>query len=129
MITEADQWTLGQLRDALAPTPARYGIYLRRGALEVTPLGFISWRGRYEEVSINWSENKHSAPLDCYAMYERTEEAIGDAMTGYKGGDYIMSRATPVWADAYGIYEGFAVYGLKEIGKDVVILADRMDGW
>ena len=94
--------------------------------MDKRPMGINSWRGSYCELAIE------TESLGCYntdiVEYESKEfdyktykhksigkenptveewigvlkEAIGKTFTGYKGGNYLMSKNTPVWLAEYG---------------------------
>lgn len=47
---------------------------------------------------------------------------------GYKGGNYTMTRDTPVWADEWGSYQCRGIMGSKiDDGVLVLVTADLSD--
>lgn len=62
----------------------------------------ISWRGVYAQLSLPDARQ----PLTVADLLADAQAAIGGTFTGYKGGDYVMSASTPVWADDYGTCPG-----------------------
>lgn len=81
-----------------------------------------SWRGRYDELSID-SFSVPEKPSVVGELLKQCEEALeGKKFNGYKGGSFVMSASTPVWADTHGDCEGNAVYDvvLDEKGNAVI---------
>lgn len=119
-----------------------------------------SWRGVYSELYIGFDEDtnsyntdevekvhhfEHSGDYTEYKsepsnlpsnptakdMLELCERCLGKSFTGYKGGDFIMGKSTPVWVSQYGTSAGFPyedddqyetkVVGITELDEVVVI--------
>ena len=92
--------------------------------LDKKPMGIDSWRGSYAELAIqtegfgsyNGDEVTHEFESGNFynsvsigkenptvaEWIEVLKEAVGKTFTGYKGGDYLMSKNTPVWLAEYG---------------------------
>lgn len=92
--------------------------------LDKRPKGIDSWRGSYRELSIrtedfgSYNTDKVTYESEYGNSYEQKEigkenptvadwlevlkEAIGKTFVGYKGGDYLMGKNTPVWLAEYG---------------------------
>jgi len=94
--------------------------------LDKIPKGIDSWRGSYCELAIqtenfgnyNTEEVEWTSDNGDYKSYKQKQigkenptvkewievlkEAIGKTFTGYKGGDFLMSKNTPVWLAEYG---------------------------
>lgn len=84
------QMTLGELIDALHAMPAD---------AQVSNLdNEHSYRGYYSDLAFERLEGTRAASdllADCKA-------AMGQVFKGYKGGDFVMGRLTPVWVADYG---------------------------
>lgn len=81
------------------------GIYVPVGKL-------TSWRGAYAELTIPYADD---GPHTIAQLLKDAEAAVGRMFTGYKGGEYIMTANTPVWADDYGschynVPTGFSIH-------------------
>lgn len=63
------------------------------------PCGIRSYRGYYEELAIPGTMNKAST-IDTWIKCLR--DVNGSTYQGYKGGEYVMTRNTPLWAASYG---------------------------
>lgn len=94
--------------------------------MDKRPMGVGSWRGSYYELAIrtesfgayNTDVVEKELPDIGMTLYGRKEigkkeptvsewievlkESVGNTFTGYKGGDYLMSKNTPVWLAEYG---------------------------
>lgn len=73
----------------------------------VYPTGLDSWRGSYAELAINfdWADRispKQSEQPTAKEFLGWLKECIGKTYTGYKGGDYVMGKNTPLWVANYG---------------------------
>ena len=123
------QWNLGQLIDALAAwrRPHKQGsdeeprVVLDFGYF--VPTGLSSYRGFYEHLAINYDDPnayrgdgspKVVGPLVSYFIERLTKAAAGEVFEGYKGGQYRMSRETPLWVASYGEAPGVAVIGVHD---------------
>ena len=71
-----------------------------------------SWRGSYRELALDWTDK--GKPMSLSSFLSMLRDCIGAVMTGYKGGDYLMGKTTPVWVANYGDSEGFGAE--EEIG-------------
>lgn len=83
------QMTLGGLIEALEKLPPEATVH---GIGEP-----MSYRGYYRDLAFEPSRKARPAAAvlaDCRA-------AMGEVFEGYKGGDYVMGRSTPVWSAYY----------------------------
>lgn len=92
--------------------------------MDKKPMGVDSWRGRYNELAIqtesfgsyNTDEVEYASEYGDSYKQKRIgkespnvqewigvlKEAVGKTFTGYKGGDFTMSKNTPVYLAEYG---------------------------
>jgi hypothetical protein len=82
---------------------------------------FDSYRGYYNHLAIEPT----TATVTVYNLLTRARNALNTTFTGYKGGDYRMSKITPIWVAEYGDASG---QGLVEIEhhEDRVILRTKV---
>lgn len=106
---------LGELIDTLATLPADAEVKFDHGKI---PDRLCSWRGVYAELTL---DSDTDGKTTVSALLRDALQAVGKTFTGYKGGDYVMSRDTPVWADEYGDYEGRMLLGAVLSGDTVVL--------
>lgn len=86
--------------------------YLHPGAVE-------SWRGAYDELAINFTAEGNAPKLS--QLLEVLEGSVGQTFEGYKGGDYTMSRHTPVWVANHGNAGNTAIIDVLDFGYQVVL--------
>lgn len=91
--------------------------------MDKRPMGIGSWRGSYCELAIetegfgcyNGELEKDYGDFQVYKQVsigcknptvtqwiKVLKEAIGKTFVGYKGGDFLMSKNTPIWLAEYG---------------------------
>lgn len=81
------QMTLGELIATLAAMPAD------------TPVSLSdphSYRGYYSDLAFEPGASTAGAAL------EAARAALGATFEGYKGGDFVMGKSTPMWVASYG---------------------------
>ena len=70
-----------------------------------------SWRGVYAELTLVPTGRRPAGEL----LAEARRVKAGEIRTGWKGGDYTYSGATPVWADERGECEYNALTGIAVV--------------
>lgn len=116
----SDQLNLGQLIDALDAIPLRDEP--QRVAFDfeyASPTTFDSWRGVYAELALGFDFNTVKRLPD---MIAEAKAAVGKTFEGYKGGDFTMTRDTPVWVANYGKAGSTAIVGVYDDGWQIVLL-------
>ncbi len=92
------------------------------------PTGIESWRGSYAELAIEYAEDGEKLSVD--GLLQLLKKAVGSTFFGYKGGEFLMGRRTPVWVANYGKSHGFlqdedvdtqAVIDVLQDGQNVII--------
>lgn len=83
-----------------------------------------SYRGYYSDLYIDYTYNDERTVE--YAL-DNLRSAVGETFEGYKGGDYTMSRHTPIWVDQYSCCDGIGVIGAEDRDGTVVILTEQVD--
>lgn len=117
---ESDQWTLGQMIEALEALPPETPVE-GVGDLE-------SYRGYYSDLAF---ETSGASPRTAENVLADCHAALGSCFTGYKGGDFWMTKNTVLWDSPYGDSTGLKVMGL-DVTDGVVHLKTRMqrdDEW
>ena len=84
------------------------------------PVGIDSWRGIYAELALKFEFSGEEMPLSCFI--DLLKDAVGKTFTGYKGGDFKMSRHTPVWVANYGNAGNTAVIGVVDNSYEVILM-------
>jgi len=85
------------------------------------PTGIDSWRGSYDELAISFGSGDfytgeykdRPQPPTATEFLSWLKEAVGKTYTGYKGGDYVMGKSTPLWVANYGNSGSTGLVGIK----------------
>lgn len=88
------------------------------------PGEILSWRGRYNELTLDWND-PHGLDLEpptVGSLRVVTERLIeGATLQGYKGGTYTYHADSPVWADEYGTCPGYGILRAV-VGAEALVL-------
>lgn len=104
------QMRLGELIDALKRQDQAEAVkydFVHHG-----PTTLASYRGYYEDLALGYDE-KGNYPTVA-ELITRLESAIGEVFTGWKGGDYTMTRDTPVWVANPGESGSTVIVGVEK---------------
>ena len=152
----SSQLVLGELILKLEAIDGNLPIYFDNK--KYRPTSVDSWRGSYCELSINYEgegsinsdkiEKVHKIEgMEDYITYETIDttlpkdvrvkdllqvlrNAVGKTMTGYKGGDFLIGKTTPLWVSSYGQSDGYktnksydpqAIVNVIVKGKDAIL--------
>ncbi len=86
----------------------------------IVPSGIDSWRGSYNELCIHFSVDGTAPKLSDFI--KMLKDAVGKEFTGYKGGEFTMTRHTPVWVANYGNSGNTAVIDVVDGGYFVMLV-------
>jgi hypothetical protein len=89
------------------------------------PRSFSSWRGSYDELALDFYEYdyKDIKPLTIQQFYKLCLDTVGQEFTGWKGGEYIMSRDTPIWIANSGHSGSTAIIDVLDKGYEVILIS------
>lgn len=131
-LAESDQLTLGEIILKLEPIVNAQKSRIEDGKEEATvqydfeylyPTYIDSWRGIYAELALNFVDHSgNDKEKTVTEFYNMLKEAVGKTFTGYKGGEFTMSRQTPVWVANYGNSGNTAVIDIIDNGYNVIIV-------
>jgi len=122
--------TLGELLEELKKAasevdPKKTNVYFDFGwTFPSVEHGLDSWRGKYDEVAIEWTctdIEPDARPPTLEQLINAVSNAIGATMTGYKGGEFTMTKHTPVWVDRWGDGAETALVGVKNLRWKIVL--------
>lgn len=97
-----------------------------------SPDGLDSWRGSYAELSLAYRV-KGDNQREVSWLLQLLKQAVGQTYGGYKGGEFLMGKNTPIWVANYSMSNGFreggetAVVGITELENMVVITTEAME--
>lgn len=93
------------------------------------PADMDSWRGSYDELALGYrlsgydnNRQHHFADVKADKFLEMLKSTVGKEFTGWKGGEFTMSKDTPVWVANSGNSGNTAVVGVLNDGWRLVIL-------
>jgi hypothetical protein len=97
------------------------------------PRSVHSYRGYYDHLAVSfetqYERNRRHDPSGKTSNSCRVPEflqtlrnAIGQTFSGWKGGNYMMTAETPVWAASTGDATGTGIVGVQTDGSAFVIL-------
>ena len=84
------------------------------------PTHLHSWRGSYDEIALSFKFD--GEVLNVERLLVMLKSAIGTKYVGYKGGDFVMGKTTPVWVSNYGNSGNTAVVGV--LNPEYVIILE-----
>lgn len=88
-----------------------------------SPFYYHSYRGYYRCVSLGCS----MVPITVHQLIWRTELAIGNCYTGWKGGEYLMTASTPVWVAEEGDNTGIAIIGFEQTSDKIILKIENIE--
>jgi hypothetical protein len=114
-----DFMTLGELITFLEGVEDRTKMVITTGGTYVS--GFSSYRGYYEELAIVPSGGYSGKSLNVGELLDAANEADGAYFTGWKGGDFGMSKLNALWLSFEGECTGIGIKKAKETDYSVVL--------
>lgn len=75
--------------------------------MPASPEYVCSWRGSYNELAIVFGSEEKSG----HSTLATLRAAVGKTYSGWKGGDFKMGKATPVWVVGESGYSGVEIAG------------------
>jgi len=128
-LAESDQLTLGEIILKLEHIIEKKEAMIEKYENEPTvvfdfeylyPNSINSWRGSYAELALGF-ESEKSEPMTITNFLNMLRSTVGKTFTGYKGGEFVMNKHTPVWVANYGNSGNTAVIEVVD-GEYKVIL-------
>ena len=102
-------FTLGDLIDELEKYPRDWEVLIE--PFHLVPCCFTSYRGYYYDLCLTYStrEERLGEEMLVGKLLDMCKEADGKEFTGYKGGEFLMNRKTPIWVSDYDYSTGMAI--------------------
>jgi len=147
-LKSSPQMTLGEMIAVLEPIAKNQEEIIKKYDHEANvefdfeyayPVGLSSWRGSYDELALNFSfvgygvegftkiENYEPKEMPISKFLELLKNALGKEYTGWKGGDFIMGKTTPVWVANDGNSGNTAVVGIINDGHTIYLQTQRVE--
>lgn len=114
--------TLGELIDGLqkvVDADESKKMVITTGGTYVS--GFSSYRGNYQELAIVPSGGYSSESLTVAEFLAKAKEVDGARLTGWKGGEYLMTRENGLWLAHVGDCPGIGVEKMQDTKYRVVL--------
>lgn len=102
-----EQLTLGELLDLLEEWPLDANVSFDFCGL--TPTTVASYRGFYNQLALGFGE---PGSMRLSALHENLFAACEARFEGWKGGSFVMTRETKMWADNKGRCSGTRIVGI-----------------
>lgn len=78
-----------------------------------------SWRGVYAELAMGYCDNEEKLLKDLLAD---CKSAVGKEFSGYKGGEFVMGKSTPIWVANYGDSGNTAIVDVIHDSSRVILV-------
>jgi len=114
-----DQWTLGQLIDALEAVGDKANA-CRFDFCHAVPGKLDSYRGYYEDLALGWEPQTNYPEPTVAHVLDTLKKQIGTTVHGYKGGDYVVSRDQTVYVANYGETGSTGIVGVDSTYTTVI---------
>ena len=89
--------TLGELIDTLKSFPKDCLVFIK--PYDLIPIEFDSYRGYYDQLALNYDIN---GSCTVEKLLKLAKKSVKKTFIGYKGGNFLMTKNTPVWISNYG---------------------------
>ena len=86
-----------------------------------------SYRGYYSDLAWGSGSSRPSQLPTVGAALANATAALGATFEGYKGGDFLMDKHTPMWVSGYGTCSGLRVMGIEMSPTNMVVLMLKSD--
>lgn len=120
-MAKSDQLTLGEIIsrcEAIPSSDSEPNVVYDFEYLHPVSIG--SWRGSYSELALDFSDDNIEMKLSVFISI--LKDSVGHTFTGYKGGEFTMSRHTPVWVANYGNSGNTAVIDVVDNGYQIILM-------
>ena len=134
-LKDSDQLTLGELILKIEPLIVKQEDIKKRFDEEARviydfgglfPTCLDSWRGSYSELALDFKDygyKEHQAkPMSVTSFLKMLKEALGKTFVGYKGGDFVMNKHTPIWVSNYGESSHTVVIEVVDNDYDIILI-------
>lgn len=96
----------------------------------MVPTNFRSWRGVYAHLALGYRHSTYNDPDPTVgSLLHECLAADGKTFEGYKGGDYLMDKGTPVWVANDGESCYTRIVGITNYYGKVILLTGYMPEW
>lgn len=109
------QLSLGQLIDKMEEVDMEDECFITYDWAFAKPTVLDSWRGSYAELAIGYDMEGDYYATCAHQFLEKLKSAVEETFTGYKGGNFTMTKNTPLWVSNYSETGNTQVVGITPI--------------
>jgi hypothetical protein len=120
-----ERLSLGGLIDLLKKQDPKHGLRFDFGG--VCPTGISSYRGYYEDLAIEFSDQPDEWPT-VESFLTTLREAVGKTFGGYKGGDFVMTGRSRIWVANYSHTSDTTIVGIRDCDYMTVLHTSWEEG-
>lgn len=122
------QLTIGEFIERLERMPSENTVYFDFDGLE--PTGFASYRGFYDHLALGFREPSYQTDrVKAQNLLSMALAASKGIFTGWKGGEFIMHKDTPLWVANSGSDSGTKVIDVRGNHYMTIIYTERDDSY
>jgi len=118
----SEQLTLGELIMSLEK--CQQGADISFDFEHARPTDLTSYRGNYRELAICFDFDTEFLKVSKFV--DMLKEAIGKTYQGWKGGDFLMGKTTPMWAANSGSCGQTAIIEVVDDELEVMLVTKRL---
>ena len=89
--------TLGELIKKLEQLPKNNLVFIK--PYDLIPIEFDSYRGYYDQLALSYDINGFCT---VEKLLKLAKQSVKKTFIGYKGGEFVMTKNTPIWISNYG---------------------------
>ena len=110
-----NMFTLGNLIDELGKYPKNWKVLIE--PFHLVPLSFHSYRGYYHDLCLTYSTREESLgeEMSVGKLLDMCNATNGKEFYGYKGGEFLMNRKTPIWVSDNDYSTGMAIAKVEKL--------------
>jgi hypothetical protein len=130
---ESNQLSLGEIIEKLEKCGLTHGEENEPKTVDydfatAIPTFLDSWRGSYDELALGFklsgydNDEEHFAQTKAEDLLSELKSAIGKTFTGWKGGEYKMTKNTPVWVANSGNVNNTGIIDVIDDGYRIILM-------
>lgn len=111
-LRKKEMFTLGDLINELEKFPKEWKVYIK--PFHLIPQNFTSYRGYYSDLCLTYTTRDESKERTTVgSLLAMAKEVDGKELLGYKGGEFLMNKETPIWVSDSDFSTGVAIASVE----------------
>lgn len=118
-----EMFTLGDFIRELEKYPKSWDVYIK--PFHLIPLSFTSYRGYYSDLCLTYATRYEwlgNEDVTVGSLLKEAQKVNGKTLTGYKGGNFLMTEQTPIWVSDDDFSTGMAIANIEEYFDGCVVI-------